>query len=417
MRLYIDPGTGSMLFTVILGLAGGAFFFVRKLFLQIKFKIAGGKQEAISTSKTPFVIFSDDRRYWKVFKPVCMEMMRRGWAIKYLTCSDDDPAFEVNDPLFTCEFLGKGNRAFSRMNYLNAGLVLSTTPSLDVFQWKRSKEVDYYVHMQHAANDITGYRMFGIDYFDAILLSGTYQVEEVRELERIRNLPEKELEIIGIPYMDELLDRLKSSEKVENKERTVLLAPSWGPNSIFNRYGEDIFKALHESGYHVIARPHPQSYTSEAPMLKQLKEAFPESDWLEWNNDNDHFEVLKRADILISDFSGIIFDFTLVYDKPLIYADTDFDKSPYDYWWIEEEPWTFRVLPKIGKKLDKGNLKDIKMLMDNCIEDPAYAQARKTAREETWQHMGEGTRRACDYLEKKLRHLSADREQNKVGEK
>lgn len=402
MQLYIDPGTGSMLFTIILGLAGGAFFFVRKLYMQVKFKIMGGKQEAISKKKIPFVIFSDDRRYWKVFKPVCQELLNRGKSIRYLTCSDDDPAFQLDNPLFKCEFLGKGNRAFSKMNYLNAGVVLSTTPSLDVFQWKRSKDVNYYVHMQHAANDITGYRMFGIDYYDAILLSGQYQVDEVRELERMRNLPAKDLEIIGIPYMDQMVDRINQNPDTSSHKRTVLLAPSWGPNSIFNRYGKDIFELLLKGNYHIIVRPHPQSYTSEADLLKTLKQAYPESDRIEWNSDNDHFEVLKRSDILISDFSGIIFDFTLVYDKPLIYADTEFDKSPYDYWWMKEEPWTFRILPKIGIKLDKSNLNEINGLMDKCIDSSEYARARDEARKETWQYMGQGTQRACDFLEKKI---------------
>ena len=82
--------------------------------------------------------------------------------------------------------------------------MLSTTPSLDVYQWKRSRDVSWYVHIPHAPNDITLYRMFGIDYYDAILLSGEYQVEQVRKLEKLRGLPEKELKLVGIPYMDEM---------------------------------------------------------------------------------------------------------------------------------------------------------------------------------------------------------------------
>ena len=34
MRLYIDPGTGSMLFTVLLGLIGAAFYSLRMLFIK-----------------------------------------------------------------------------------------------------------------------------------------------------------------------------------------------------------------------------------------------------------------------------------------------------------------------------------------------------------------------------------------------
>ena len=32
-----------------------------------------------------------------------------------------------------------------------------------------------------------------------------------------------------------------------------------------------------------------------------------------WNRDTDNFEVLRQSDILISDFSGVIFDYALVF--------------------------------------------------------------------------------------------------------
>ena len=36
---------------------------------------------------------------------------------------------------------------------------------------------------------------------------------------------------------------------------------------------------------------------------------FPDSDQIEWNRDADNFEVLRKSDIMISDYSGVIFDF------------------------------------------------------------------------------------------------------------
>ena len=136
-------------------------------------------------------------------------------------------------------------------------------------------------------------------------------------------------------------------------------------------------------------------------------EEYPASDRLEWNRDNDNFEVLKRADILISDFSGVIFDFSLVYDKPVIYADTHFDNSPYDSWWIDMPYWTFTALPRIGQKLTEDNLDCLKEMIDECLVDPKYARGRNEAREETWEYKGEGTKRAADYLMDKYKELSA----------
>jgi CDP-glycerol glycerophosphotransferase (TagB/SpsB family) len=60
---------------------------------------------------------------------------------------------------------------------------------------------------------------------------------------------------------------------------------------------------------------------------------------------------------MISDFSGVIFDYSLVFDRPVIYADTSFDKSPYDAAWLDEPLWTFRILPSLGIPLKKEDFR------------------------------------------------------------
>ena len=91
---------------------------------------------------------------------------------------------------------------------------------------------------------------------------------------------------------------------------------------------------------------------------------YPDSDRLEWNRDTDNFDVLRRSDILISDFSGVIFDFALVYDKPVIYTDPQFDLSPYDAWWLETPLWRTTALPRLGRELTDDNMENPDMLRD-----------------------------------------------------
>lgn len=193
------------------------------------------------------------------------------------------------------EFLGEGNKAFAKLNFLRANVLLSTTPGLDVYQWKRSPGVDCYVHILHAANEVAGYRMFGIDYYDTVFVSGDYQIRDLRALEALRGLPAKEVVKIGIPYMDEMKRRLDAAGPIAPHRTTVLIAPSWGPSAIFSKYGGKIIDKLLAGGYHVIIRPHPQSYKSEKDMIDKLMAAYPDSEDLEWNRDNDNFDVLRRA--------------------------------------------------------------------------------------------------------------------------
>lgn len=409
--LYIDPGTGSMLFAILIGIIGALSYLLKGWIIKLRFLLNGGKKTEINTGKIPFVIFSDDKRYWNVFEPVCRELDKRGVDVVYMTASPDDPALTNPYRHIKGEFIGKGNKAFSKLNFLNATILLSTTPGLDVYQWKRSKNVDFYVHILHASNTVTGYRMFGLDYYDAILVSGDYQIDDVRALEQIRNLPAKELVKIGIPYMDEMVKRLQADSTVEaSRDTTVLLAPSWGESAIFKRFGGKIIRVLLDSGYHVIVRPHPQSFSSEKDLIDSLMNEFPDSDKLEWNRDNDNFNVLKRADILISDFSGVMFDFSLVFDKPVIYADTEFDKSPYDSWWLDTPVWNFTALPRIGEKLTLDNFDSLKEMINNCLTNPKYTEGRKEVRSETWAYPGEGATRTADYLINKYQMLIANKE-------
>lgn len=409
MRFYIDPGTGSMLFTILIGVLGAAFYSARMLFIKFRYRLGGGKAEDLD-KKIPLVIFSDGKQYWKVFAPICRELSKRGQEVVYYTMSEDDPALTAELPGMRAEFIGADNRAFTKLNFLKANVVFSTTPGLDVYQWKRAKNVDYYVHIPHAPNDITLYRMFGIDYYDAILLSGDYQIDQIREMEAKRELPKKELVKVGIPYMDVMAARLAEEGPAPEHERTVLLAPSWGDSALFGVYGGKIIEKLLETGYHVIVRPHPQSFKSETALMDKLMAKYPNSDKLEWNRDSDNFDVLRRSDILISDFSGVIFDFSLIYDKPVIYTNPNFDLGPYDAWWMEDPLWTTTVLPRIGAELTEDKMSSLKELIDTCIEDPRYAEGRRAAKEETWANPLAGASKVADYLESKLQTLTQRKE-------
>lgn len=405
MPMYIDPGTGSMLFTILIGVLGAAFYSLRMLFIKLRYKISGGKAD-ISLQKVPFVIFSDDKRYWKIFEPICREMEKQGKEILYITASPDDPAIKSEYKNLKVECIQNENKLFTRLNYINAGIVLSTTPGLDVYQWKRSKDVLYYVHIPHAASEITLYRMFGIDYYDAILLSGDYQINDIRALEELRNLPQKELVKVGIPYMDEMAKRMENAPAVTEHERTVLLAPSWGDNAIFGVYGGKIIELLLKTGYHVIVRPHPQSFTSEKDMLEKLMKEYPESEQLEWNRDTDNFEVLRRSDILISDFSGVIFDFVLIHNKPVIYTNPNFDLGVYDAWWLKTPLWTLSALPRIGCELTEESMNNIKDVIDTCLTDSHYSEGIQSVKSETWANIGNSATLVTDYLIKKYDEIT-----------
>ncbi|MBQ2610462.1 MAG: CDP-glycerol glycerophosphotransferase family protein, partial [Butyrivibrio sp.] len=404
--MYIDPGTGSMLFTILIGVLSAGYYFLRNLLMKMKFAFSGGKVKEQDESHIPYAIFTDSKRYLTIFKPICDEMEKRGEKLVYLTAEEDDPLLKENYENVRTEFLGEGNRAYARMNMLKADVVLSTTPGLDVYQWKRSRDVKWYAHVLHAAGDVTMYRMFGIDYYDAMLLSGEFQIKQVRDLEALRGLPEKEACLVGIPHMDALRERLLQAGSAPDHETTILLAPSWGPSSILNKYGKKMIDELIATGYKVIIRPHPQTFVSEKDMIEPLMKAYPETDKLVWDRNIDNFDTLNQSDILISDFSGVVLDYALVFDRPVICAETSFDNGIYDSWWLGEREWIFETLDKIGVKLTPDNMDNIKELVEKALTDTKLKEGRDKARAESWANMGKSVGSIVDYMIEKRKELN-----------
>ena len=150
--LYIDPGTGSMLFSILIGAAATLFFLAKAAWLKIKILFAGKKDgSSVDTSYKKYVIYNEGNQYWNLFKPICDEFEKRKLELTYFTSAEKDPCFEQNYTYVKPEFIGEGNKAFAKLNMLSAGFVLMTTPGLNVYQLKRSKNVKHYSNILHAA--------------------------------------------------------------------------------------------------------------------------------------------------------------------------------------------------------------------------------------------------------------------------
>ena len=399
LALYIDPGTGSMLFSILIGAAATLFFLAKALFLKLKLFFSGKKGAvAADSSYKKYVIYCEGKQYWNVFKPVADEFEKRGIELTYYTSAKDDPVFNETYKFVKPEFIGEGNVAFAKLNMLSAGFVLMTTPGLQVYQLKRSKRVAHYSHVLHMPNDATTYRLFGLDYFDSVLLTGDYQKDDIRALENQRGIPQKELVTVGCTYLDVLSQKIKSVPQEENHPFTVLVSPSWGKVGVLARYGEKLLDPLVKTGWRIIVRPHPQSKKSEPEMLKRLETRYKDNKNLEWDYERDNIYSMKKADMMISDFSGIIFDYTFLCDKPVMYVSADMDLMPYDAYDLNKQLWQFAVLEKMGIKLDEKDFDNIKEVIQNASDSPELAAQRKIAKETAWMHIGEAGKRIADYM-------------------
>jgi hypothetical protein len=273
-----------------------------------------------------------------------------------------------------------------------------SSPGLDVYQLKRSKMGKHYAHILHAPSDATMYRLFGIDYFDSVLLTGDYQAADIRALEQQRSIPEKKLVTVGCSYLDVYAEKLKNLPAEENHPFTVLVSPSWGASALLTSYGEQLLDPLAASGWRVIIRPHPQSKKTEASMLEHLQTRYKESDNIVWDYERDNIYSLNKADIMISDFSGIIYDYMFLRDRPVLYVNQDLDLRPYDADDLDHELWQFKTIKEAGIELREDDFSRITEIIKNAGDSATHTAARKKARETAWQYPGEAGKRIFEFM-------------------
>lgn len=401
--LYIDPGTGSMLFSVLIGAAATLFFLARALILKLKVLISGKKDGIqLDSSFKKFVIYNEGKQYWNTFMPVVQEFENRGIELTYYTSAKDDPVFETSWKHVKAEFIGEGNSAFAKLNMLSAGFVLMTTPGLQVYQLKRSKNVRHYSHVLHMPNDATTYRLFGLDFFDSVLLSGDYQAADLRTLEEMRGINRKDLITVGCPYLDVYKKNIEEIPDEENHPFTVLVSPSWGDVGILKKYGEKLLDPLSRTGWRIIVRPHPQSKKSESEMLERLEERYKDNNNIIWDYERQNIFSLKKADIMISDFSGIIFDYTFLCDKPVMYVAGNMDLRPYDAYDLNKKLWQYEVLEKFGTELNENQFENIKEVIQSMSDSKELAEQRRIAKETAWMHQGNAGKNIADYMIKTM---------------
>ena len=400
--LYIDPGTGSMLFSILIGAIATLYFLGRAAILKAKL-LFGAKKDGVALTDNNFrqyVVYNEGMQYWNLFKPVCDEFERRQLELTYYTSAEKDPVFEQGYQFVKPEFIGEGNKAFVRLNMLSAGVVLMTTPGLNVHQLKRSKRVKHYAHVLHATGDATMYRLFGVDYFDSLLLTGDYQAADVRRLEEQRGLPAKALVTVGCPYLDVLQEKIAALPAEETHPFTVLVSPSWGASALLSRYGERLLDPLVATGWRIIVRPHPQSKKSEAELLTRLEERYKDKSNVEWDYERDNIHAMKKSDIMISDFSGIIYDYTFLCDKPVMYVNADLDLRPYDAYDIDggKNIWQFKTLREIGVELKEEEFPNIKQVIEAASDSQELARRRREAKDAAWMRRGEAGKKIVDYM-------------------
>ncbi len=309
---YIDPGTGSALLYLITGIALSVYFGARALYYRLGELAFRSKHKQQSCE---IAIHSEDPRYEITFLPIINALAAEGTQVSYFTMYERDESFAALPEGTTHLAIAPGMLGYSLLNTVEAKLFLTTTPQLDIMTFRRSKRVQHYCYVPHALGESRYVRPYSYDYFDSVMCCGRIIKANIRKMESIRNSSKKQLFETGVPHYDELLDRANVAQDKES-ETTILIAPSWGPLSLFECFGTDFIQKI-AAKYKVIVRPHPQLKTSS----KALYEEILNLKNVEVDTARTPATAMAKADLLVSDLSGIMHEFSFIHQKPVLIVD------------------------------------------------------------------------------------------------
>jgi hypothetical protein len=385
--LYIDPASTSALLYIVIAMIATVAYALRGFFYRIKNFILGkGFKSGNDFEGIDIIFYSEGKQYWRVFYPVIKALEKKNVPVAYLTSDQNDPGLEYKSETYQSKYIGNLTMTSVYLNKLKAKFVAMTTPQLDVMMIRRSKNVKHYAHIVHAPIDIFTYRKFAFDYFDSVFCSGPHQIEGIRKLEEKRGTNKKLLLKTGLTYFDVMLEEIKNLPKFEKKAPVVLVAPTWKEYSIINRFGTKFFdNLLKNSNYDIILRPHPQTYVSFPKLIQEIEEKYKNETRITIDTKPSGTESMAKADLMISDLSGVIWDFAFLYSKPVLLLKTNFDEiEGFEGSELDYEMWEMRERPRLGKIFDENDIENISSIVNNLIENPPSMELEKLRNESVY---------------------------------
>nr|AIF00975.1 CDP-glycerol:poly(glycerophosphate) glycerophosphotransferase (yidC, spoIIIJ, OXA1) [uncultured marine thaumarchaeote KM3_13_H10] len=297
---------------------------------------------------------------------IIKELEKRDQKICYLTSSKDDPVLKSECKNIKVFYIGDSEiektKFFLR---LKAKVLIMTMPDLEKYWVKRSKVFPvHYIYAFHSMNSIhMEFQKQAFDNFDSIFCVGPYQIQELRATEQLYNLKRKNLVECGYGLLDKLLESkplyTQQNFASKNNKKKILIAPSWGKQNLLETVGIDLVKILLDTGYHVTVRPHPMSIKQSSKIIKKIREKFEENADFIFDNKTSSFDQLFSSYALITDWSGIGYEYAFVCERPVIYVDVPKKARNKDYEKIKLVPLEISIRDKIGEIISTQSLESI----------------------------------------------------------
>lgn len=323
------------------------------------------------------VFYSEKNGFYKYFKSVIEIILRKtDIVIHYITSDPKDEVFALANDNFRVYYIGE-NKLIVLMMKMEADIVCMTMPDLQKYHIKRSmvKNDIEYVYIDHGIGSVNMMlRKHALDYFDTIFASNELAYQEIRAMEKTYNLKEKHLVKWGSGLIDNMIAAYNQREKTENEKKTILIAPSWQDGNLLDLCIEPILEQILKKDYHVILRPHPQYVRHFEEKLLALKDRYKGYDNFELQLDFSSNDTVFNADVLMTDWSGIGYEYSFTTLKPTLFINTPMKVMNPDYEEIGVVPFDIEIRDQVGISVETDNLGTLGDVIDQLLEGKKYSK-------------------------------------------
>ncbi|MCL2755979.1 MAG: YidC/Oxa1 family membrane protein insertase [Firmicutes bacterium] len=273
--------------------------------------------EKFMKAKKYLVFYSEASGFYKYYKGIIGHVLDNSKIhVHYLTSDINDQVFKIDHPRLHVYYCGP-RKLITVLMRLDCRVCVMTMPDLHKYQYKRSivnKKIEY-VYIDHGFGSQTYVlRKNALDHFDTVFCYGPNYNEEFRAMENFYGSKEKKLVNVGFGLFHEMEKNYKP--KKENKEKTIIIAPSWQKDNIFESCIDEIMKELVDTKYKVILRPHPEFIKRFPRKIELLKKKYENELQLDFSCD------ILNADIIITDWSSIGLELAWAANKPTLFINT-----------------------------------------------------------------------------------------------
>ena len=354
------------------------------------------------------VIYSEKSGFYKYYKSLIEELTSRSnLTVHYVTNDPDDVIFEVakTNPQIKPYYIGL-KKTIPLMMKMEADMVVMTTPDLEKYYLKKSimqKDIEY-VYVPHALMSMhMGMKEGSLDAFETVFCAGEHIKREVAATVKCYSLPEKTLVEFGYPLADDLIaigEKERATHKVGGRKE-ILIAPTWNEDNILDSCIDEMLEKLLCDEYHITVRPHPEYVKRYGPRMRAVVEKWQDKvgEGLTFELDFSGNSSIYSADLMITDWSGISFEYSFATKRPVLFVNTKMKVLNPNWEKIGCEPIEITLRDEIGVSIEKSDVKDVdKYVSDMLGRSGEFEQRIDAALHKAVYNVGSGAKVGAKYI-------------------